>query len=193
MAKAKKKLESASVEWGREPGPDEAKKILQARAHDLSRELVAKDAGGSALEVVVFILANETYAIETEYIREVYPLRNFTPLPCTPQFVLGLVNVRGQILSVIDIKKFFNLPEKGLTELNKIIILQKDGTEFGLLADLILGVRSIPTGTLQSPAALSTVINEKYLKGVTDERVVVLEADRLLSDPQIIVNEEVEA
>ena len=193
MAKAKKKLESASVEWGREPGPDEAKKILQARAHDLSRELEAKDAGGSALEVVEFILAYETYAIETVYIREVYPLRNFTPLPCTPQFVLGLVNVRGQILSVIDIKKFFNLPEKGLTELNKIIILQKDGTEFGLLADLILGVRSIPAGTLQSPAALATVINEKYLKGVTDKRVIVLEADRLLADPQIIVNEEVEA
>lgn len=50
----------------------------------------------------------------SEYVREIYPLKEFTPIPCTPPFVLGIINVRGQILSVIDIKKFFDLPEKGL-------------------------------------------------------------------------------
>ncbi|MBN2289735.1 MAG: purine-binding chemotaxis protein CheW [Candidatus Glassbacteria bacterium] len=192
MVKTKKKLESISVDWGRETTPDEAKKLLRARAHSLSRELETKKTDEKFLEILDFTLAYETYAIETAYIREIYPLKSFTPLPCTPQFVLGLVNVRGQILPVIDIKKFFNLPEKGLTELNKIIILKKDSMEFGILADLILGVCSLPIGKIQSPSGMMSVVNEKYLKGVTDERIVILDAEKLLSDTEIVVNEEVE-
>ena len=47
--------------------------------------------------------------LSPDFVREVYPLKDYTPLPCTPPFVLGLVNVRGQIISVIDIKKFFDI------------------------------------------------------------------------------------
>ena len=77
------------------------------------------------------------------------------------------VNVRGQILSVLDLKKFFNLPEKGLGDLNKIIIIRNEMMEFGILADVIIGTRRIPLEAIQPPPPAVTGIGAEYLKGVT--------------------------
>ncbi len=171
--------------------PEEAGRILEARAQALAREPEQAPAAG-ALELLEFLLAHERYAVESRYVREVDPLENLTPLPCTPAFVLGIVNLRGEILSVIDIKKFFDLPEKGLTDLNKVIVLQSDKMLFGILADAILGVRRIPLSEIQPSLPTLTGIREKYLKGVTRERTVVLDAEKLLADEKIIVQETVE-
>lgn len=100
------------------------------------------------LEIIEFRLASETYGIESAFVREVYPLKDFTPLPGAPPFVLGIINVRGQILSVVDLKKFFNLPQKGLGELNKVIIIRNEQLEFGILADVMLGTRPISLETI---------------------------------------------
>jgi purine-binding chemotaxis protein CheW len=172
---------------------DEGKNaILRTRAKALAREPEEKTAVEEYLEVVEFSLAYETYGIQSSYVREVYPLKELTPLPGTPPFVLGVINVRGRILSVVDIKKFFDLPEKGLTDLNKVIILRSDSMEFGILADAILGVRNMSLGDLQPSLPTLTGIREEYLRGVTRERVVVLDARKLLSDRNMIVHENVE-
>lgn len=186
------RLEAARVASERAWAPDaeEAKRILKARAKALARE-TGKAEAADALELVEFLLAHERYAVESRYVREVYPLENLTPLPCTPAFVLGIVNMRGEILSVIDIKKFFDLPEKGLTDLNKVIVLQSGNMLFGILADAILGVRRIPIAEIQPSLPTLTGIREKYLRGVTPERTVVLDAEKLLTDETIIVQEQV--
>jgi purine-binding chemotaxis protein CheW len=92
---------------------------------------------------------------------------------------------------VIDIRKFFDLPEKGLTDLNKVIIVRDDAMEFGILADELLGTRTIPLSEVQPPLATLTGIREEYLKGVTRNRTAILDGARLLSDKNLIVNEEV--
>ena len=189
----------AAIERGWEKGIDEKKKILRARAKALAQEPKEKEKAEKYIEVVEFLLSYEKYGIESSYIREVYPLKEFTPLPCTPPFVLGIINVRGQILSVLDIKKFFDLPEKGLTQLNKVIILHSEkpalsrveGMEFGILADIILGVRNVLLNELQPSLPTLTGVRQEYLKGVTKERMVILDAGKLLSDKKIIVHEEV--
>ncbi|MBI5407989.1 MAG: chemotaxis protein CheW [Nitrospirae bacterium] len=142
------------------------------------------------LNVVEFLLSYETYGLESVYIGEIYPLEEYTPVPCTPPFVLGIINVRGKILSVIDIRKFFELPEKGLTGLNQVIILRSDKMEFGILADSITGVRRIPAREVQPSLPTLTGLRADYLKGVTKEGLVILDADKILSDPGIIVHEE---
>jgi len=167
------------------------KEILKERAQALAREPKREEVE-ERIEVVEFLLAYERYAIESRYVREVYPVKEIAPVPCTPPFVLGIINVRGQILSVIDIKKFFDLPERGLTDLNKVIILRDEEMEFGILADAILGVHSIPTYEIQPSLPTLTGIREDYLKGVTGERAVILDAKKLLSDKKIVVHEEVE-
>jgi purine-binding chemotaxis protein CheW len=115
-----------------------------------------------------------------------------TPLPCTPSFVFGIVNIRGQILTVIDVKKFFELPDKGLTELNKVIVVRTPRLELGILADEIIGVRLIAPDELQSSLPTLTGVRAQYLRGVTSDRTVVLDVVRLLADEKLIVREEVE-
>ena len=87
-------------------------RILKDRAKELSeapeQEVITED----CIEVVEFVLAYEKYAVESNFIDEVYPMKDFTPVPGTPDFVLGIINLRGKIMSVIDIRKFFDLPVK---------------------------------------------------------------------------------
>lgn len=180
---------------------EEKEIILKERAKALAQEHKGQEAE-AYIEVIEFLIAHEKYAIESEYISEAYPLKEITPLPCTPTFVLGLINVRGEVLSVIDIKRFFDLPEqppapfgKGETELtdhSKIIIVQSDEMQLGILADSILDVRSIPLNEIQPSLPTLTGIGADYLMGVTNERLAILDVAKILFDKNIIVHEEVE-
>ncbi|MBI4639963.1 MAG: chemotaxis protein CheW [Candidatus Tectomicrobia bacterium] len=181
-----------AIERTLQPTLEERKKILKARAQALAQEPKEEEAAEESLEVIEFLLAYERYGIESSSIREVYPLKELTPLPCTPPFVLGIINVRGQILSIIDIKKLFGLPENGLTNLNKVIIVRTDDMELGILADAILGIRSISLEDIQPALPTLTGIHAEYLRGVTKERLVVLDVEKILSDKKIIVHEEVD-
>lgn len=177
------------MEKGFAPGPEEKKQILRARAGLLARRFGTQQSR-DMIEIVEFMLANEHYGIESSYVREVFPLREYTPLPCTPSFVLGLVNVRGHVISVIDIKKFFELPERGISDLNKVIIIQDRDMEFGILADSVSGVRKIDFKDIQPSLPTLKGIRVEYLRGITTERLVVLDAKKLLSDGNIVVCEE---
>jgi purine-binding chemotaxis protein CheW len=163
--------------------------VLKTRARALAQEPPMAALAGTFLEIIEFRLASETYGIESMFVREIHTLKDFTPLPGVPAFVLGIANVRGQILSVVDLKKFFNLPDKGLGELNKVIILRNKQMEFGILADAVLGTRSVPQEAIQPPPATVTGIGAEYLRGVTKERVIILDAQKILDDEKIIVNE----
>jgi purine-binding chemotaxis protein CheW len=171
---------------------EEMKKILKARAQELAREGEKEKTTEESIEIVEFLLAYEKYGIESSYVREIHPLKELTPVPCTPAFVLGIINVRGHIVSVVDMKKFFDLPERGLTDLNKVIIVHDDSMEFGILADSILGVRTIPTEEVQAPLPTLTGIHTEYLRGVTKEPIVVLDAAKILSSRNLVVHEEIE-
>ena len=169
----------------------EAGKILRQRAQTLARVPPAP-AADTVLELLEFGLASERYAIERRHVQEVHPLRDLTPLPCTPAFILGIVNVRGRIVPVLDLKKFFGLPERGLTDLHRTIIVRGHDLEIGLLADVIIGISAVPAESLQPSLPTLTGIRADYLQGVTHGRLVVLAVERILSDPKIIVHEEVE-
>jgi purine-binding chemotaxis protein CheW len=170
----------------------EAERILRARAHILARSPRPAPAADTMLELLEFRLASERYALETRHVQDVHPLRELTPLPCTPPFILGIVNVRGRVLPVLDLKKFFDLPERGLTDLHRMILVRGNGLELGLLADVIVGIRSVPADSLQTSLPTLCGIRADYLKGIGADRLVVLDFDRILSDPKIIVHEEVE-
>jgi purine-binding chemotaxis protein CheW len=168
------------------------KEVLQARARALARPPESQAETGTMLDLLEFRLAHERYAVENRYVQEVCPLKELTPLPGTPPFVRGIINVRGRILPVFDMKKFFDLPEQGIGDLHSVILLRGHDLEFGLLADIVVGVRAIPADSLQPSLPTLTGIRSDYLKGVTAERLVVLDLTRVLTDPKIVVHDEVE-
>jgi purine-binding chemotaxis protein CheW len=190
-----RRLAATEEALAREFAPESAERaaILRRRAAEQARVPAADAAPGELLELLEFVLAGEHYALEFSYVREVCPLKELTPLPCVPSFVLGITNLRGQIVSVLDFKRFFDLPRVGLSDLNKVIVLADGGMEFGLLADAIVGLRQLPRSMLQPPLPTLSGIRADYLKGVTVERLIVLEAARLIHDDGLLVDQEVGA
>jgi purine-binding chemotaxis protein CheW len=175
------------------PPPERsAADILRARARALAQVPEALTGAGRALDVVEFRLAQERYGFETQYVREVVPLRELTPLPGTPPFMLGIVNIRGQIVPVIDIKRFFDLPDSGLTDFHQVLVIEGHGLTFGVLADTTVAVRAVPEAALQPSLPTLAGIRAEYLKGVTADRVVILDAGLLASSPAIVVDQETE-
>jgi purine-binding chemotaxis protein CheW len=185
----KRKMNEAGFDWVLTE--EDKSKIMRERAKKLSARSKIEEAGEEKLEIVEFVLSGEIYGIESVHIREAYPLKNFTPIPCTPAFVLGVINVRGQVLSIVDIGRFFDLPRKGITDLNKVIVLGSGDMEFGILADEVLGVSLIPLKDIQESLPTLTGIRAEYLKGVTNDRVTVLDAGKILLDKNLIVHQEV--
>ena len=169
----------------------EVRTLLKNRAIAMAQVPEQRNMATAVIEIITFTLASETYGIESAFVREVYPIKDFTPLPGVPPFIFGIINVRGQILPVVDLKKFFSLPEKGLGELNRVIILCNDQMEFGILADAVHGTQTIELEDIQVVPFTDSGIGEVYLKGVTKENLIVLNAESILNDKKIIVNEQV--
>jgi purine-binding chemotaxis protein CheW len=168
-----------------------AQQILAQRARELAVQPAATD-DAQAIDVVEFILSRERYAFESRWVRAVHPLRRLTVLPCTPPHVLGIVNLRGQVVAVIDIRRFFGLPQRGLADLDKVVVLGDGAMEFGVLADAVPGARLVPRGALQAAIPTFTGIRQAYLLGVAPDGLAVLDAARLLRDEQLVVNEQVQ-
>jgi purine-binding chemotaxis protein CheW len=170
---------------------EEKKRILRERAIKLARPPEQDDRSQQFLEVIEILLAHERYAVEVAYVREVYPLKDLTTVPCTPSFVLGIINVRGQIVSVTDVKQFFGLPKKEVTDQSKVLILQNHKMELGILADAVIGERKIPLSDIQSDMPSFIGVREQYVRGVTKDRLVVMNVDKFLCDDGIVVHQEV--
>lgn len=167
--------------------------LLRRRAQALAQPPAAPPEAGSQLEVLVFGLADEHYALETAHVHEVLPLRTLTPLPGTPPFMRGLVNLRGRLLPVYDLKRFFELPEHGITDLHHVLVLRDAACEIGLLADGIEEIRRLPAAELQPALPTLGGIRSDFLIGVTAERLVLLDAARLLGDRRLQIDDAVDS
>ncbi len=165
-----------------------AREILKKRAQKLAAETSPGKNQNNNMTVVEFRIAHEIYALELSRIRIIYPLKNLTFIPGTPDFIRGVINLRGEIISVVDLKVFFELPDHGFTSLSQVIILTSDEMEFGILADEILGVTELSKNDIRSSLPTLTGIREDYLKGVTGSGMVVLDDEKLLSDGKMCIN-----
>jgi purine-binding chemotaxis protein CheW len=165
-----------------------ARAILRARAEQLAIPPEETRAHGARLlEILEFTLGKERYAFASSCVREVFPLTEITPLPGLPAHVLGVVNVRGRILSVMDIRRLLDFGNVGLTNLNKAIILHHGDMELAVLADEVTGVYAIDAEEGQRTLPTLSGNQEAYLHGVTKDRVVVLDAEKLLASKDLLV------
>lgn len=163
--------------------------ILHARAVALAQR-EELPASVPTIDLLEFRLARDRYAVETQHVSELLPLGDLTPVPCTPNFIAGVVNVRGRITAVIDVQKFFGMPTRGLTDLHHVILVRRGEMELGVLADSIVGARADAREDLQPALPVSAGVPVEYVIGMTPDRVLVLDLARMLADPRMIVNEE---
>ncbi|MBI9067835.1 MAG: chemotaxis protein CheW [Salinivirgaceae bacterium] len=168
---------------------EQRKKILKERADRLKIPIKKEEISHEIIEGVEFKLASESYVIDSAFIVEIISFKNSTPLPCTPEFLLGIINVRGKIISLIDIKRFLNLPQSEITNLCKVIIVNHNGIELGILADEVNGSRQIFHKQLLSKMATVSNIQSDFIKGITKDRIIVLDMKAFLENEKIIINE----
>jgi purine-binding chemotaxis protein CheW len=146
---------------------------------------------GNTIDVVTFSIGAEKYIIESSYVLEIAKLRDYTPVPGTPSFIVGVTNIRGIILALIDLRKFFTLPVRGLTDLTRIVVVGTTELEFGILAQR--ADQSYPLSQsllLEAPDSLSAG-TRKYIKGVTAEAALFLDAKVLLEDARLKIDEQI--
>lgn len=163
--------------------------ILQTRAKKVAGWKADTASGGESMLVVEFQLIPERYCIESSFIAEVLPLKEITPIPGAPAFMIGVMNVRGKIISVVNLKTFFNLKEKGITELNKIIVIRKNLMEFGIVTDAIIGTREVIVNTLSAPPVTISGIGAEYVKGVTPDGLILLDMASIMNSKSLIINQ----
>ncbi len=179
----------AATEEAHRPSPQRAREIMDQRARRLARPLDATAAAGAALEILTFSLGPECYAVETRFVHRVVPLTDFTPLPGAPPFLVGVMNLHGQILAVVDLRKFFGVPERGLTDLTRVVILGGERPEFGVLADAAAEVLELRRGEVLEPPGSVAGVAREYLSGVTEGALLVLDGAVLLQDPRLFIDQ----
>ena len=172
-----------------EPPPERVRALMDERARALARP-PAQSEETDAIAVMTFALGTERYAIETEYAREVVRLTDFSPVPGAPDFVLGVTNLRGEVLYLVDLRTFFDVPSKGLTDLSRIVVVGIETAEFGILVDEAFEMATLRPNDVVPPSESVAGIGREYLLGVTREALIVLDGAALLRDPRLFVNQD---
>jgi purine-binding chemotaxis protein CheW len=152
---------------------------IDARLSDRARRLAevpppADD--GRAIEVLVCRLGDEEFAVELRLLHGVYPAVGLTPVPCTPAFVAGLLNLRGEILTVLDLAAALGLTASDQRE---VLLAETPRVRVGLLVGEVLGVRRIDLDSLDRALAGSDSV-----RGIAEARTVLLDLEALLADPR---------
>lgn len=166
-----------------------AYEILKNRAEQLARVDFFSVVNMETLVYTEFILAGEHYGIENKYISEIRPLKGYTTIPGTPAHLLGIINSRGKILSIVDLRTYFNLDSEGISDRRKVIIMMNEKNVFGLVVDEVIGVGQCNENEHLGLMPIIKRTNEKVFKGMTSSRIVILEGANLLNDQSLVVNE----
>ncbi|MDP3564871.1 MAG: chemotaxis protein CheW [Methanoregula sp.] len=161
--------------------------VLSERAQKLSQP-AARSKGIVRIEVLKFRLAYQEYAIGMKFIREVVLTGGITPVPGTPEYISGICAIRGEIISLVDLRALFSISGRGLTDLNRVIVVTDGSMTFGILADYITGIATIPASMPAAPAPVPSAGEVPYLLGVVDG-IVVLDGAALLTDPRMLIDE----
>ena len=137
--------------------------------------------------LVTFRLGSGEYAIDIMQAKEIIKMEKITLIPNAPYFVEGVINLRGNIIPIIDLKKRFNLEESEGDKNTGIIIAKIEDVDMGIMIDSISKVVSMANSDIQPPPSMLQGIGQRYIKGVgkmEDKLLVVLDLDKLFTNEE---------
>ncbi|MBX3169865.1 MAG: purine-binding chemotaxis protein CheW [Candidatus Eremiobacteraeota bacterium] len=178
----------AAAEASLELPAGEGRARMDERARALARPL-PQATSGQHYHLLSFSLGGERYAIGTAYLREVIRLLDFTPVPGAGDFVFGVTNLRGEVLCILDLRKIFRLPSRGLSEEPRVLVVGREQPELGILADEALEAFWLPAADILETPASVTPAARSYLLGVTRQAMQVLDGAKLLNDNRLFVDQ----
>ncbi len=173
-----------TLEWG-----DDQEAVLQRRLHRRAEQYAvplkkAYEIDSDAYTVLTFDLGAEKYGVDVAVVQAIHILSKITRVPGTPHFYRGVVNVRGEITSVLDLRRFFamSVDDGDIDSVpHELVIVRAAELEIGLLAHHVEGVMTIPQ------TAVEPVDDMNYALGVTMGRLVLLDISQMFTDTRLIV------
>jgi len=145
------------------------------------------EANGEINQLISFAVGEEEYGLDILKVKEVIRIREITRLPKAPSFVRGIINLRGDVIPIVDLRDRFGLENKEYTEMTRVIVVDVESKLVGMVVDSASQVVRIPEDQIDPPPPIVGGLSAEYIKGVgkIDQRLVILlNIDRILSDPE---------
>ena len=136
------------------------------------------------LQLVVFNIGKELYGVGIESVHEIVKVPEITEVPDAPAFLQGVINLRGKIVPVVDLRKRLNLQGKDRTKSSRVLITENEGRLVGLFVDAVSEVLKLAPDAVEAPPEMISSIGVEYITGVAkvEERLIILLAlDKVLS------------
>lgn len=140
------------------------------------------------VKVIVFQLKDEEYGVEVDQVRSIERMQHITRVPRTPDFVKGVINLRGVVTPIIELRKRFGIEETESSDSTRIIIVSVGNMEVGLIVDAANDVVDIPNNIIEPPPEIVGGIEADYLRGVAkmDKRLLILlNLDKALNSKEL--------
>ncbi len=147
----------------------------------------------SDVQLVIFKLENEDYGLSISKVQEINRMVAVTKLPQTPDFMEGIINLRGRVIPVVDLRKRFGFTEKEYQDATRIMVVDISGQTLGLVVDAVNEVVKI-AGDCIEPPPQSFVMNAQFVQGIAklaDRLVILLDIDRILTSQENVMLKEV--
>ncbi len=138
---------------------------------------------------LTFHLAGEDYGIEIRYVIEIIGIQNITEVPDMPNFIRGVINLRGKVIPVMDVRTRFNLEDREYDDRTCIIVVNVDGTEVGLVVDEVSEVADIPESSVEPPPKTSKNSESSYIQGmgkINNDVKILLDVHKLLYSGEML-------
>lgn len=152
---------------------------------------LAPDDASSGVKHVLFVLDDTPYAVPLENVLELQRLPRITPLPSVPNWLLGVTNLRGEILSVVDLRSLLGLsPAESSAVSQRLVVVRSTAEEIatGWIVDRMIGVRRLAVDDIQPSSTLTVGAAVRFLSGIVDyedQLIAVLDVNRVLSSPEM--------
>ncbi len=158
-------------------------------------EAVVENKGSSALDgkFLTFVLSDEEYGIEILKVREIIGLMDITTVPQTPDYMKGVINLRGKVIPVIDLRMKFLMPEEEHTQETCVIVVEVNSTSIGIIVDSVSEVADINGGEIEDAPKFGQGIDTSFIMGlgkVKDKIIIMLDIDAVLSTDELEMVEE---
>ena len=147
----------------------------------------AADVNDEVLQWVRFHLEEETYGINVMQVQEVLRYSEIAPVPGAPAYVLGIINLRGNVVTVIDTRTRFGLNSAEVTDNSRIVIIEAEKQVIGILVDSVAEVVYLRSSEIDSAPNIGTEESAKFIQGVSnrdDELLILVDLNKLLSDEE---------
>ncbi len=148
---------------------------------------MAQTADDQVLQWVTFKLDAETYGINVMQVREVLRYTEIAPVPGAPEYVLGIINLRGNVVTVIDTRCRFGLPSAEITDNTRIVIIEAEKQVIGILVDSVAEVVYLRQSEIETTPNVGNEETAKFIQGVchkNDELLILVELDKMMSDEE---------